>query len=126
MANKEKVYEILKEFTTDQGIDLWWSENGGSNAVYILRPAIGYGCPTIMLGADLKSNPENCCFALAHELGHHILHRKNINPRLYHFGDQKNENYIKLVESEANAFAKGLLRGLQLGLVYDENKKECS
>ncbi len=120
MANYSEIFEIMKKKTTNEGIDLIWSDLIPTfKGVYFGKPVNRPGVPLIILESGLQGNPEEGCLVLAHELGHHILHSKNFDHKLYYSGAQENESYIKLVEAEATAFAKGLIKGVKMGLAKE-------
>lgn len=63
----------------------------------------------ISLNINLKNNQKRKNFILAHELGHHSLHKGKIDPRhIYNKGTAEHEK----IEEEANNYANDLIEEL--------------
>ena len=115
MAKEEKVFEMLQQYTKESLVDFGWIKDSDLGIYFVNTDH----CPTIFIGELLKNDPKQASKVLSHELGHYYLHRGKLDVKKYkHGSDQRDENYVKLIEAEADAFGAGLMTAIRLEWCY--------
>ncbi|OXS25341.1 MAG: hypothetical protein BI182_15415 [Acetobacterium sp. MES1] len=115
MTKEEKVFKILQQYTKQTRIDFAWARDSDLG-IYLVNSE---SCSSIYLGELLKNDLKQASKVLSHELGHHYLHRNKIDMKKYsHESEQRDENYSKLIEAEADAFGAGLRAAIRLEWCY--------
>jgi hypothetical protein len=109
MSKEEIMFGLLKKVVRDSGVDLDWRD-WDVTGLYWNSPGM---CPFITLAESLKADVEKACEVLSHEVGHHYMHRGKIDMEKYlPDSPKRDEHYAELIEAEADAFGRGLIRGL--------------
>ncbi|KNZ41387.1 hypothetical protein [Acetobacterium bakii] len=115
METEEKVFEILQKYTKKSLVDFSWARDSDLG-IYLVNSEC---CSSIYLGELLKNDLKQASKVLSHELGHHYLYRGKIDMKKYkHGSDQRDENYVKLIEADADAFGAGLRSAIRLEWCY--------
>lgn len=108
---EKEVFETLRNYTKKSHIDFEWMEKSDTG-IYLVNSKY---CSSIYIGELLKNDLKQASKVLSHELGHHYLHRDKIDMKKYKQGSElRDENYVKLIEAEADAFGAGLRSAIRL------------
>lgn len=105
------IYKELLKIADNENIEIVERNfEGNINGLYGQNGDI----KVIALDTKLKDDPKKRNFILAHEIGHSILHSKNINPgHIYNKGIDEHEK----IEDEANDYANNLIDDIKNSLV---------
>ncbi len=115
---EERLFSILLNIAKIKEIKVIYEELPENQKKFNGFWSVKNDIDTIILGKHLLGNPEKKNFVLAHELGHAILHKNNFDNAMYWENDRNNE-YAKQKEREANIFVWALIIGSSIGMALN-------